>query len=63
MTPSDLAIQTQSLTKNYGSVRALRGFYLLFERRDVRVSGTGGWKMPTWMTMNWWLSMGKKAGR
>jgi len=34
--------------------------WLLFERRDVRVSGTGGWKMPAWMTMGWWLSLGKK---
>jgi ABC-2 type transport system permease protein len=33
--------------------------WLLFERRDVRVSGTGGWKMPAWMTMEWWLSLGK----
>jgi ABC-type multidrug transport system ATPase subunit len=23
-------------------------------------SGTGGWKMPAWMTMGWWLSLGKK---
>ena len=37
--------------------------WLLFERRDVRVSGTRGWKMPAWMTMGWWLSLGKKAGR
>jgi len=76
---SNLAIQTQALTKNYGPVRALEdlnwehllgllGFtllftllaWLLFERRDVRVSGTGGWKMPVWMTMGWWLSLGKK---
>jgi ABC-2 type transport system permease protein len=56
---------------NWGHLLALLGFtllftllaWLLFERRDVRVSGTGGWKMPTWMTMNWWLSLGKKAGR
>lgn len=34
--------------------------WLLFERRDIRVSGTGGWKMPAWMTMDWWLSLGKK---
>jgi ABC-2 type transport system permease protein len=34
--------------------------WLLFERRDVRVSGTGGWKLPAWMTMGWWLSLGKK---
>jgi ABC-2 type transport system permease protein len=34
--------------------------WLLFERRDIRVSGTGGWKMPAWMTMGWWLSLGKK---
>jgi ABC-2 type transport system permease protein len=34
--------------------------WLLFERRDVRVSGTGCWKMPVWMTMGWWLSLGKK---
>ncbi|MFA5874193.1 MAG: hypothetical protein WC832_09510 [Anaerolineales bacterium] len=34
--------------------------WLLFERRDVRVSGTGGWKMPAWMKMNWWLSTARK---
>jgi hypothetical protein len=75
----DLAIQTQSLTKNYGPVRALEDLnlkhllallgltllftllaWLLFERRDVRVNGTGGWKMPAWMTMVWSLSLGKK---
>jgi hypothetical protein len=76
---SDLAIQANTLIKNYGSVRALDNLnweyllallgialvftllaWLLFERRDVRVSGTGGWKMPAWMTMNWWLSLGRK---
>jgi len=41
----NLAIQTQSLTKNYG---------------PVHVSGTGGWKLPAWMTMGWRLSLGKK---
>lgn len=63
----NLAIQTQALTKNYGPVRALADLnwehllaWLLFERRDVRVSGTGGWKMPAWMTMGWWLSLGRK---
>ena len=63
----NLAIQTQSLTKNYSPVRALEDLnlehllaWLLFERRDVRLSGTGGWKMPAWMTMGWWLSLGKK---
>jgi ABC-2 type transport system permease protein len=35
--------------------------WLLFERRDVRVSGTGSWKLPAWMTMEWWLSLGKKS--
>ena len=45
---SDFAIQTKTLIKNYSSVR------------DVRVSGTGGWKMPAWMTMNWWLSAARK---
>jgi ABC-2 type transport system permease protein len=35
--------------------------WLLFERRDIRVSGTGGWKMPAWMTMGWWRSLGKKS--
>ncbi|MEW6094364.1 MAG: ABC transporter permease, partial [Chloroflexota bacterium] len=35
--------------------------WLLFERRDIRVSGTGGWKIPGWMTMGWWLSLGKKG--
>jgi ABC-2 type transport system permease protein len=34
--------------------------WLLFERRDVRVSGEGSWKLPVWMTMGWWLSLGKK---
>jgi hypothetical protein len=34
--------------------------WLLFERRDVRLSGTGSWKLPAWMTMGWWLSLGKK---
>ncbi len=34
--------------------------WLFFERRDVRLSGTGGWKMPAWMTMEWWLSLGRK---
>ncbi|MBE3066044.1 MAG: hypothetical protein IMZ73_01250 [Chloroflexi bacterium] len=77
---SDLAIQTKTLIKNYGSVHALcsvdleirrgeiLGFtllftllaWLLFEWRDVRVSGTGGWKMPAWMAMNWWLSAARK---
>ena len=61
----DLAIQTQSLTKNYDPVRALEDLnlkhllallgltllftllvWLLFEQRDVRVSGTDSWKMP-----------------
>jgi len=32
---SDLAIQTQSLTKNYGSVRALRGVDLLVRRGEI----------------------------
>jgi hypothetical protein len=78
----DIAIQTQALTKNYGSVRALNGLdwgnllgllgfallftllaWLLFERRDIRVSGTASWKMPAWMTMEWWLSLGKKTGK
>jgi len=53
---------------NWEHLLALLGFtllftllaWLLFERRDVRVSGTGGWKMPAWMTMGWWLSLGKK---
>ncbi|MCJ7585568.1 MAG: hypothetical protein MUO30_12470 [Anaerolineales bacterium] len=56
----NLAIQTQALTKNYGPVRALEDLnwehllaWLLFERRDVRLSGTGGWKLPAWMTMDW----------
>jgi len=63
----NLAIQTQSLTKNYGPVRAMADLnwehllaWLLFERRDVRISGTGSWKLPAWMTMGWWLSLGKK---
>jgi hypothetical protein len=63
----NLAIQTQGLTKNYGLVRTLEDLnwehllaWLLFERRDVRLSGTGSWKLPAWMTMNWWLSLGKK---
>lgn len=34
--------------------------WLLFERRDVRVSGAGGWKIPAWMTMEWWLSAARK---
>lgn len=53
---------------NWEHLLALLGFalafallaWLLFERRDVRVSGTGGWKMPAWMTMNWWLSAARK---
>jgi hypothetical protein len=45
---SELAIQTKILIKNYSSVRALR------------LSGTGGWKMPAWMTMDWWLSLSGK---
>jgi len=76
---SNLAIQTQALTKNYGPVRALADLnwehllallgltllftllaWLLFERTDVRLSGTGSWKLPAWMTMGWWLSLGKK---
>ena len=32
----------------------------LFERRDVRASGTGAWKLPAWMKMDWWMSLGKK---
>jgi ABC-2 type transport system permease protein len=34
--------------------------WLLFERRDVRVSGTAGWKMPAWMSMEWWLPLARK---
>jgi ABC-2 type transport system permease protein len=53
---------------NWGHLLGLLGFALLFtllawlffERRDVRVSGTGSWKLPAWMTMEWWLSLGKK---
>ena len=45
---SVLAIQTKTLIKNYGSVGALR------------LSGTGGWKLPAWMTMDWWLSLARK---
>ena len=45
---SELAIQTKTLIKNYGSVR------------DVRLSLTGGWKIPAWMTMDWWLSAARK---
>ena len=47
----NLAIQTQALTKLA---------WLLFERRDVHLNVTGGWKLPAWMTMSWWLSLGKK---
>ena len=53
---------------NWEHLLALLGFalvftllaWLLFERRDVRVSVTGGWKMPALMTMNWWLSAARK---
>ncbi len=33
----------------------------LFERRDVRVSGTGSWKLPAWMKMDWWMRLGRKG--
>jgi ABC-2 type transport system permease protein len=53
---------------NWEHLLALLGFallfvllaWLLFERRDVRVSGTAGWKMPAWMSMEWWLSLARK---
>ena len=35
--------------------------WLLFLRRDIRVSGEGSWRLPAWMTMEWWLSLGKKG--
>lgn len=48
---------------NWEHLLALFGFnilftllaWLVFERRVMSVSGTGGWKMPDWMTMEWWL--------
>ena len=53
---------------NWEHLLALLGFallfvllaWLLFERRDVRVSGTAGWKMPAWMSMEWWLPLARK---
>jgi ABC-2 type transport system permease protein len=53
---------------NWEHLFALLGFsllftllaWLLFERRDVRLSGTGGWKIPAWMRMDWWLSLARK---
>ncbi|HEX7620414.1 MAG TPA: hypothetical protein VF359_04370 [Anaerolineales bacterium] len=31
--------------------------WLVFERRDARVSGTDRWNMFAWMTMELWLSL------
>ncbi len=35
--------------------------WLLFERRDIRVSGAAAWRLPGWMTMEGWMRLGRKA--
>ncbi len=53
----------------WGNLIGLLGFTLLFtllawwlfERRDIRVSGTASWKLPAWLGLDYWIHLGNRG--